>query len=276
VTRPPILAEPEQRYWRRRANRRVRKARMTRNLLRWSVVFLLNGVIAWVLLYSGARAFQHLSRSEEFALRRIVIDGARHASAESIRAGVAPHLGRNLFELNLDEIGARSLEDPWVSRASVRRVLPDTLRISVTEREPHAVAIIGGIAHLVDSNGYVIGPTGTGLSENLPVLTGLPGRDQEGLVAALGLGVRLLDRLQRASPAFTDGISELELSRADRITVRTVAAGPKLLLDPERVERNILRYLEMRSALAAHVGPMEYVDLRWQDRISVMPAVKGR
>lgn len=276
MTRPPILAEPEQRYWRRRANRRVRKARMTRNLLRWSVVFLLNGVIAWVLLYSGARAFQHLSRSEEFALRRIVIDGARHASAESIRAGVAPHLGRNLFELNLDEIGARSLEDPWVSRASVRRVLPDTLRISVTEREPHAVAIIGGIAHLVDSNGYVIGPTGTGLSENLPVLTGLPGRDQEGLVAALGLGVRLLDRLQRASPAFTDGISELELSRADRITVRTVAAGPKLLLDPERVERNILRYLEMRSALAAHVGPMEYVDLRWQDRISVMPAVKGR
>ena len=32
--RKPILAEPDLRYWRRRANFRVRKARWTRSLLR--------------------------------------------------------------------------------------------------------------------------------------------------------------------------------------------------------------------------------------------------
>ena len=34
----PILAEDDLRYWRRRANRRVRKVRRTRSVLRWSLV----------------------------------------------------------------------------------------------------------------------------------------------------------------------------------------------------------------------------------------------
>jgi hypothetical protein len=54
--------------------------------------------------------------------------------------------------------------------------------------------------------------------------------------------------------------------------VRTVDPGPAILLDPDRVERNLNRYLELRREIARRAGRLEYVDLRWRERISVMPA----
>ena len=73
-------------------------------------------------------------------------------------------------------------------------------------------------------------------------------------------------------PSF-DVVSELDLSREDRVTARTVEHGPRLLLDPLRIERNVLRYLALRSVIENRVGPTDYVDLRWRDRIAVMPAI---
>ena len=50
--------------------------------------------------------------------------------------------------------------------------------------------------------------------------------------------------------------------------------GPEILLDPHRVERNLNRYLKLRREIARRADQLEYVDLRWQDRIAVMPAAQ--
>ena len=44
-----------------------------------------------------------------------------------------------------------------------------------------------------------------------------------------------------------------------------------ILLDPERIDRNLERYIRLSRAIDDRVGAQTYVDLRWQDRISVMP-----
>ncbi len=62
------------------------------------------------------------------------------------------------------------------------------------------------------------------------------------------------------------------LGSPDRIAVRTFDPGPLILLDPRDVDRNLNRYLELRREIARRAGPLEYVDLRWHDRITVMPA----
>ena len=56
-----------------------------------------------------------------------------------------------------------------------------------------------------------------------------------------------------------------------RVGVQTVLPGPRLLLDPIMVERNVERYLDLRGEIAQQVGAAEYVDLRWRGRITVMP-----
>jgi cell division protein FtsQ len=272
--RTPSGNEPHLRYWRSRANRRVRKARLARSLLQWSSIVLLNLLLAAVLLFAGLKAVKHLSRSGEFAVERIELQGVHRASAGSIQAVLQPWVGRSLLEMDLAHIDGQLRQDPWVLNTSVKRVLPATLRITVTERSPAALAVIGSRVHLVDETGFVIGAAGNGISDDLPVLTGLKGLEGEELFEALGRGTELLGRLRRAATEFTEGISEINLSSNAKITVRTVDRGPRILLDPDLIERNVLSYLEMRPQIERGAGLMKYVDLRWSDRISVMPAVR--
>lgn len=271
----PIPRSSDQRYWRRRANRRVRKRRLARTAMRWSALVAAHLVIGGVLLFAGVRIFVQVTTTKEFALERIEVDGTRRASAEAIRERLGGFLGRNLLDLNLHEVARIAARDPWAESASAKRILPGTLRLTVAERRPSAIALIKGVAHVVDTEGYVVGASGTGTADDLPVLNGLDGLEEERLVAALRRGVRTIERLRAVTPGWVAGVSELDLSRRDRTAVRTIDPGPMILLDPTRVERNLPEYLELRREIGRRVGAMDYVDLRWRDRISVMPTQKN-
>jgi cell division protein FtsQ len=269
--RKPILAEPDQKYWRRKANQRVRKQRFTRNLARWAGIFAANALIAGGIVFAGLEASAKLLGGPEFAIDGFRIERSSRSSASRIEERLArTYGGRNIFSVNLYEIERMAMLDPWVRAASVKRVLPGTIRVRVVERIPVAVALIDGVAHLVDGEGYVIGLTGSG-ADDLPVLTGLRGREGDELVAALHNGVSMLERLNVHAPLFAAQLSELDLSDPSRVIVHPLDGGPRLLLDPERVERNVNRWLELGRTIRQRAGALDYVDLRWSQRIAVKP-----
>jgi len=270
--RNPIDVGPDQRYWRSRGNRRVRKARRAVHLLRWGMILAVNGIVAAALFLSAEKTVDYLTTTAEFGVTKIDLQGVVRASGEEIDARLGRYVERNILDLDLTQIEAEVQSDPWVRRAAVRRVLPGTLHVRVEERTPAALAILGDLPHLVDTTGYVIGPAQTGTVDNLPVLSGLEGLDDDALRSALVRGVRVLDQLRRASGDFAVKITELDLSRNDRVGVRTADGGPTILLDPDRVDQNIYPFLELRDAIQRRVGTATYIDLRWRDRISVMPA----
>jgi cell division septal protein FtsQ len=141
----------------------------------------------------------------------------------------------------------------------------------VIERQPVAMALIGGVAHLVDGEGYVIGLTGKNGADDLPVISGLDGRYGDALSAVLCRGVSMLERLNVRAPLFAARLSELDLSDPSNVVVHTLDGGPRLLLDPEHVERNVNRWLELGRAIGERAGALDYVDLRWSKRIAVKP-----
>jgi cell division protein FtsQ len=267
----PIDGRPALRYMRNRANRRVRKARLTRTILRRSALVAAHLGIAAVALFAATRLIVLVAGAGEFALERIEIEGARRAAPDAVQARLAPYLGRNLLALDMSEVAATAASDPWVLWASARRVFPDTVRLQIEERRPSATAIIGGIAHVIDPSGYVIAPCGPGAEDDLPVLTGVDGLTETALIAELARGAGIVERLRRTLPSWTDEISEIDLATTDRVAVRSVDPGPIVLLDPGRVERNVAEYLELRHDIVRRVGPLSVVDLRWQDRVTVTP-----
>lgn len=273
--RTPLAMGPEQRYWRRRANRRVRKARLTRGLLRMFRGLLLHAALVAVILFGAGRVFRHLNDSRALDLARIELRGAARAEEPRIRAALDGLVGQNLMEIDLDTVAAIARSDVWVTDVQVRRILPDTLCIELEERSPGALALIDGEAWVVDASGGLIGEVGPNLWEDLPILTGFEGLDEATLELRLKSGVETLRRLRSVSPSFASGISELDVSSADRVTVRTVVPGPRLLLDPRAVERNVKRWLLHRDGIESRVGGANYVDLRWKDRITVMPTDGG-
>jgi hypothetical protein len=264
--------EPDRRYWRRRVNRRVRKARRSRTLLRWAGILAANLAVGAVLVGTGASVARHFATSDELAVREIAVEGTERTTPEAVRSVLRPYLGRNLVELALDEVAKTATLDPWVKDVSVKRMLPCTLRVTVTERTPGALALLGGLVYVVDDGGFVMGPAGPDFPFDLPLLVGLDGYKGSAREAALSRGVAWLMRLHGEFPDWTRGISELDLSRPDRVVVSRVTGGPQILLDPERIERNLGAYLALQPTIARKVGDTSRVDLRWGRRISLLPA----
>ncbi len=270
LRRDPIRGQ-DLRYLRRRANRRVREVRRAKTVLRLAGMIASNLAVFGVLVFGGYRAVRHLAASPVFDLEVISVGGVERASADALRGRLEPFVGRNLLDLELQEVARRAADDPWIRRVSVKRTLPQALRLTIEERRPVALAVINGLAHVVDEEGFVVGASGPGMAENLPVLTGLEGLSRTELRGALARGVRGLARLSRVSSDWTERLSEIDVGRGDRIIARTTGIGPAFLLDPARVERNLEHYLTLRAEIEERIGPAEYVDLRWRDRISVMP-----
>jgi hypothetical protein len=50
-----------------------------------------------------------------------------------------------------------------------------------------------------------------------------------------------------------------------------IGGGPRLLLDPQLIERNVNRWLDLGRAISNRAGALDYVDLRWSQRIVVKP-----
>lgn len=274
--RKPILAEPDHRYLRRRANRRVRKQRLTRNLFRFMVVATINALIAGVVLYAAFRGIDHFLRSEEFTLESIELRGVERSSAAALQARLKPFHGRNLLYLSLEDIENTMRQDPWIRSIAVKRLLPRSMRVSITERQPVAWVLIKGTPYIVDETGFTIGPADISPGVSLPVITGVGGRSREQLLQRIRHGVELLERLRQTSPEFLAEISEFDLSADDRVVARTTHGGPPLFLDPQQIERNVETYLVLRTEIGRRVGQAQYVDLRWRDRIAVMPNPTNR
>lgn len=263
--------QPDRRYWRRRVNRHVRKVRRTRALLRVTGMILANVLVGVLLFVSGATVVRHVTTSRELAVREILVEGTSRTTPDAVRAVLRDFVGKNVLELSLDDVAAAATRDPWVKEASVKRLLPGTLRVSVTERTPAALALIRGAIVVVDDRGAVMGPAGPSMPFDLPVLTGLDLKTGAAQSDALATGVTLLLELQAAHPAWARGISELDMALPDRVAVTRNDGGPTILLDPARIDRNLDDYIQLQPMIARRVGSVTRVDLRWARRIALLP-----
>ena len=61
----------------------------------------------------------------------------------------------------------------------------------------------------------------------------------------------------------------------NELDVRLNDGGPPLKVSPDAFGLNLDNYLAMRNYIASNYGDVKYVDLRWKDRISILPA-EGR
>lgn len=75
-----------------------------------------------------------------FQIKKVETKGAARASVEDIQAVVRRDVAATgVWRANLEEISLHLERLPWVRSAIVTRVLPDGIRVRITERQPRAV-----------------------------------------------------------------------------------------------------------------------------------------
>lgn len=118
-------------------------------------------VVAGVLLFAGYRA---AASAAFFRARHVDVSGASRASSEDIKAVVLDGVAQTgVWRADLDRISRELRKLPWVREAVVSRVLPDGMRVRITERTPRAVVRTGaGKFVWVDEDAVTLGAASPG------------------------------------------------------------------------------------------------------------------
>jgi cell division protein FtsQ len=113
-------------------------------------------VVAGVLLFAGYRAAASASL---FQLRKVEVQGTARASADAVQMIVRRDVSSTgVWQADLKEISAHLERLLWVRSAVVTRVLPDGIRVRITERVPRAVVRLStGRFAWVDDDAVLLG-----------------------------------------------------------------------------------------------------------------------
>jgi cell division septal protein FtsQ len=162
-----------------------------------------------------------------------------------------------------------------VADAALRRVLPHTVDVFISERAPMGIGRLGTSLYLLDDAGNVIDEYGPNYADvDLPIIDGLSAAPRSGglLVdpARAALARRLLVSLQDR-PDLARRISQIDV--ADVRDAAVILKGDTTLLrvGEDRFAERLQSYLDIAPALRARVPEMDYVDLRFDERVYVRP-----
>jgi cell division septal protein FtsQ len=264
------VAIPTDRRFRRA---RVKPARPRRNV---SIVIgrtLRFGLIAALLLgvYRGAIV---TAQSHMLQIERIVVHGNERLSSGEVLAVLDGLRGQSLVWADLDVWRRRLLSSPWVRDADLRRSLPSTVDVAVSERRPIGIGRVDGQMYLFDEHGVIIDEYGPHYSEfNLPIIDGLSATGAGTMTDPVRaeLAARVMESL-RPKPEIAQLVSQVNVRDLHNAAVILNGDPAVIQLGDQQFLPRLQSYLELAAALREHVSSIDYVDLRIDGRIYVRPA----
>jgi cell division protein FtsQ len=127
-----------------------------------------------------------------FKVDEILVVGRRETKQEDLLKAIRLARGAPILAFDLDAARRRVETLPWVQRATVERMLPDTILLNVVERRPIAVWQHQGRFALIDNSGEVILRRGLGRFSDLIVVVGEDAPSQAaGLIETLAVAPEL-------------------------------------------------------------------------------------
>ena len=208
----------------------------------------------------------------------IAVDGVRWASEGEVRAAADGFRGQPILAMDLEAARAGLRELPWIADVQLRRVLPSTVEVAVTERVPIGIARIGRRLYLVDGDGVLLDDYGPRFSAlGLPIIDGLAGRG--GAIAEVdrrraSLATRLITQVSRHEE-LAERLSQIDVRDPEDAVVLLSGDPARIHLGAERFVERLGTYLDVAPSLRAHVSDIDAVDLRFGRRIYVRPSGDG-
>ena len=227
-------------------------------------------------LYRGGSVVAHAGI---LRIDDIVIRGNGRLSNGEVLSVLGGLRGENIVLSDLESWRRRLMTSPWVRDAAFRRSLPSTVEVTVTERQPIAIGRISGELYLVDDRATVIDLYGPQYGDlDLPIVDGLAALGTGGAMLdqeRADLAARLIEAVQ-ADPEVAATLSQIDV--ADRHNAKVILNDDPavVFVGRDRFLQRIRSYLQLAPTLRRQVPEIEYVDLRFDERIYVRPARSSR
>ena len=271
----PVRQAPAGRFerWIARHTPLIERCKLTRGGGIAASAFIIVAAIAYGVIKGGhgevvATALRDVrdtaANAAGFRVTGIALSGNKHLNREEIlaRAGVTGKTALLFFDVA--DARARLLADPWIADATIQKLYPDRLQITLTEREAFALWQKNGRISVVGSDGTVLEPflsrpylplplvVGRGAETRAKAFLALLGRYPEiraNVLASIliaerrwnlrlknGIDVRLpetdveralaeLVALDRETKLMSRDVAAIDLRLPDRVTVRLSEAA---------------------------------------------------
>jgi len=279
--RPELIADDEPRYLRRQKPVEIRRKKFSGrgwSFYRRLLVLIFAGVAGVTAALYGTRFLLYSPAMLLLKPDQIELSGNHIVSREAVLQQFVHDRNRSVLRVALDARRSAIEQIPWVESASVQRILPNRIRVELTERTPVAFARNGNELALIDAHGVILDrprgedlrfPIVSGVSEDLP-------RDQrERRMQTYQEFVKGIDLVRAGS---SEGVSELDLSNPkDLRVVMTGLAGPT---DSQAVTIHFgageftgkyKMLVDNFSQWQANTGRVQSIDLQYMRQVVVNP-----
>jgi cell division protein FtsQ len=225
------------------------------------------------LIWGGMVGYRLVRDAPYFRLRTVDIVGNHLLSRSDVQYLLALPAQVTIWQLDLARMGARLERHPYVKSVAIRRLMPDTVTVTVVERVPYAVAVAGQQHMVLDSDGVVLGPA---LPERDARLPRLKLRDRR----ALTPGMRLRQRDIRQALELIQAYYSSAATAGTRLVALTIEASGTVVAEVEPYafairlrEQALATQLERLPAVAQVIQERELavqlVDLSYRTRVIV-------
>ena len=230
------------------------------------VIFIGVGAILWAGGYVGMAA-ERIDRSISASVvaagldvKRVTLMGRSDAALEDIEDALGPIAGKSILHLDLGAARARVEELGWVRAASVSRLWPNTVHVSIRERKPAAVWQLSGALHLIDNNGAIIRDVGAYEYSALPLIVGAGAPDA---IAGILKALETQPELKKRTLALVRvGERRWNMRLHNKLDIKLPETGLEDALEALSI---------MHAAQQTLDQEIEYIDLRDSERVIVRP-----
>jgi cell division protein FtsQ len=283
--RPELLGDDEPRYLRRQRPLEIRRKKFVdrswsfyRRVLLIGVVGIAGASCAWAATRFLLYGQQMLLISPE----QIEVSGNHIVRREAVLQQFVHDRGRSVLRVPLDARRSALEEISWVESVTVQRILPNRLRVILTERTPIAFLRNGTELALIDAHGVILDrPHGEDLQ--FPIVTGLseamPREERGKRVQTYQEFMNDIDLVRSGS---SDRVSEVDL--ANPKDLRAVMTGIASANDPQAITIHFgtgdftSKYrmvVENFAQWQASNGRVHSIDLQYAKQVVLNPDTSG-
>jgi cell division protein FtsQ len=206
-------------------------------------------------------------------VQHIRVHGNQRVHAGEIAALLEGMTGQRLVSVDLDRWRSRLFASAWVADATLRRRLPGTIDVEVRERVPIGIARAGTDLYLVDAAGTVIDEYGPRYADcDLPIIDGLIATPMSVPPAVDRARAQLVSRLMselRTRPELARRVSQIDAGNVHDVHVILDDDPAVVRLGETRFAERLESYVGLQAALREHVPDIDYVDVRFGERVYV-------
>jgi cell division protein FtsQ len=283
--RPELIADDEPRYLRRQKPVEIRRKKFTGRgwpFYRRLLVLGVAGVAGMTVAFYGAQFLLYSPSMLLLKADQIEVSGNHIVGREAVLQQFVHDRNRSVLRIPLDARRSQLEQIPWVESASVQRILPNRLRVELTERTPVAFLRNGNELALIDAHGVILDrprdedlrfPIVSGVSEDLP-------RDQrEKRMQTYGEFMKDIDLVRGGS---SDRVSEIDLAIPKDL--RVVMTGLASATDSQAVTIHFgsaeftgkyKMLVDNFSQWQANAGRVQSIDLQYSRQVVVNPDPSG-